>query len=62
MCILPFLTVSVTKITLHQHLQLPLSLVGIESGLFAALSASPAGLSCDELVEKTGMAIGLLSM
>lgn len=42
-------------------LQLPLALIGVETGLFAALAAEPRSFNTIELAKKTGVDCMLLS-
>ncbi|RYP50589.1 hypothetical protein DL768_003934 [Monosporascus sp. mg162] len=44
----------------YMHFQLPLALVGVETGLFAALAAEPRSFTSAELAEKTGVNLSLL--
>lgn len=45
-----------------QHLQLPLALVGVDTGIFAALAAEPGVSQIAQLAERTNVDKGLLSM
>lgn len=47
---------------LDQHFQLPLAIIGADTGLFAALAAEPRPSTSTELSQKTGVTLSLLSM
>ncbi|KAI0479727.1 S-adenosyl-L-methionine-dependent methyltransferase [Xylaria cf. heliscus] len=44
----------------HVHFQLPLAIIGAETGLFAALAAEPRSFTSTELSQKTGVTLSLL--
>jgi hypothetical protein len=44
----------------HVHFQLPLAIIGADTGLFAALAAEPRSFTSTELSQKTGVALSLL--